>query len=110
MAYFLALFYPETYEAFTNSSRDIAGFRRRNQRAAGGVQVGDKLVCYVAKLSRWVGILEIRSEWFKDETPIFTRRMIPLSFVSKFNRLHGFQKKKGFRYVTTECGKVVLYA
>jgi len=71
VAYFLDLFSPETYEAFSQSKRDISGFRLRHQNAASRIKVGDKLVCYMTKLSRWFGILEVASEWFVDATPIF---------------------------------------
>ena len=71
MAYFLNLFSPETYEAFTNSNRDLSGFRLRHQTVAGRIKVGDRLICYMTKLSRWIGILEVKGEWFKDEKPIF---------------------------------------
>jgi predicted RNA-binding protein len=71
MAYFLDLFSPETYEAFGRSSRDISGFRSRQENAARQIHPGDKLVCYMTKLSRWFGILEVESESFIDKTPIF---------------------------------------
>ena len=32
---------------------------------------GDLLLCYLTRLSRWVGLLEIKSEVFEDESPIF---------------------------------------
>ena len=62
MAYFLDLFSPETYEAFSKSDRTVSGFRLRHQNAASRVKVGDKFVCYMTKLSRWIGILEVQSE------------------------------------------------
>ncbi len=71
MAYYLDLFSPETYEAFTRSNRDVSGFRVRQQNAATRVQIGDKLVCYMTKLSRWVGLLEVTSKCFTDKTPLF---------------------------------------
>jgi len=71
MAYFLDLFSPETYEAFSKSGRTTSGFRLRHQNAAGRVTVGDKFICYMTKLSRWIGILEVQSEWFREDTPIF---------------------------------------
>ena len=71
MAYYLDLFSPETYEAFSRSSRDVSGFRLRHQGLATRVQVGDKFICYMTKLSRWFGLLEVTSQYFKDETPIF---------------------------------------
>jgi predicted RNA-binding protein len=71
MAYYLDLFSPETYEAFSKSNRGISGFRPRQQGAADRVKPGDKLVCYMTKLSRWIGVLEVLSESFHDNTPIF---------------------------------------
>ena len=71
MAYFLNLFSPETYEAFSKSSQDISGFRPRQANAAARISPGDKLVCYMTKLSRWVGILEVLEGPFEGKEPIF---------------------------------------
>lgn len=71
MAYFLDLFSPETYEAFSRSEKNISGFRLRHQSAASRVSVGDKLICYMTKLSRWGGVLEVLEGPFRDDTPIF---------------------------------------
>lgn len=71
MAYYLDLFSPETYGAFTASDRSISGFRMRQKRIAAGIVPGDKLICYMTKLSRWTGILEVTSHYFLDDTPIF---------------------------------------
>lgn len=71
MAYFLDLFSPETYAAFKRSRQDISGFRYRHRFAAERIKPGDKLVCYLTKLSRWFGILEVLEGPFQDSTPIF---------------------------------------
>ena len=71
MAYYTDLFSPETYEAFTQSDQSISGFRPRQKSAASQIRPGDKLICYVTKVSRWVGILEVTSEYFEDSTPLF---------------------------------------
>ena len=71
MAYYVDLFSPGTYEAFSRSDRGVSGFRPRQENAASAVHVGDKLVCYMTKLSRWIGVLEVTSKWFRDSTPIF---------------------------------------
>ncbi len=62
MAFYLDLFSPETYEAFSNSDRQVSGFRTRQRTAAQKLKRGDKLLCYMTKLSRWVGILELDRE------------------------------------------------
>lgn len=43
---------------------------------------GDVLVCYVTRLSRWVGLLEVVEGPFEDSTPIFTEKDDP--FVVRF--------------------------
>lgn len=71
MAYDLDLFAPETYEAFSRSDQTISGFRPRQRNLAGRVRPGDTFVCYMTRLSRWVGVLDILEGPFDDHTPIF---------------------------------------
>jgi len=71
MAYYTDLFSPETYEAFSKSDRTISGFRMRHKNLASRVNIGDKLICYLTKLSRWIGILEVTSKPFVDDSPRF---------------------------------------
>jgi predicted RNA-binding protein len=71
VAYYLDLFSPETYEAFTKSAQDISGFRKRQENAAKLIHPGDRLLCYVTKLSRWFGILVVDSDYFIDDKPRF---------------------------------------
>lgn len=71
MAYYLNLFSPETYAAFTHSNKTIIGFRNRQQGMANRIKAGDVLICYVTRLSRWCGLLEIVDGPFLDDTPIF---------------------------------------
>lgn len=75
MRYFLNLFSPETAQAFTNSKQDVTGFRtsRKTYVENQKISPGDKFICYVMRLKRFVGILEITSEYFIDETPVFQK-------------------------------------
>jgi hypothetical protein len=82
MAYYLNLFSPATYEAFSKSDRGVSGFSSSQRSAATRLAVGDKLVCYMTKLSRWVGVLEVLSAPFEDSTPIFYESDDP--FVIRF--------------------------
>jgi predicted RNA-binding protein len=94
MAYFTDLFSPETYEAFTNSAQDISGFRLRQQNMARRVEIGDKMICYMTKLSRWVGILEVVSKDFVEETPIFTEENDPFIVRFKVKPIAWLSKEK----------------
>lgn len=71
MAYYIDLFSPETYETFSKSPQDISGFRLRQEGTASRIKVGDKLICYMTKFGRWIGILEVTSPYFKDNSPLF---------------------------------------
>ncbi|MCY4546600.1 MAG: EVE domain-containing protein [Gemmatimonadetes bacterium] len=71
MTYYTNLFSPETYVAFSESKRDVSGFRIRQKNVASQIKPGDRFICYVTKISRWVGILEIMEEYFEDDTPLF---------------------------------------
>jgi hypothetical protein len=82
MAYFIDLFSPETYEAFKKSSQDISGFRLRHKNMAERIKPGDFFVCYLTRVSRWFGILEVLEGPFIDDKPIFTQENDP--FVVRF--------------------------
>src|SRR6185312_12302179 len=69
--YYTDLFSPETYESFGRSPRDVSGFRVNQKSYAERINAGDRLVCYMTKLSRWVGVLEVLGSCFVDETPLF---------------------------------------
>ena len=38
---------------------------------------GDYLLCYLTGISRWIGVLEVVSEPFKDTTPIWKDEAFP---------------------------------
>jgi hypothetical protein len=82
MAYYIDLFSPETYDAFSRSARDISGFRPRHRNIADRIKPGDIFVCYLTRLSRWFGLLRVMEGPFFDTKPIFTAENDP--FVVRF--------------------------
>lgn len=81
MAFYLDLFTPETWDAFRSNSATISGFREKQRKAAERIKIGDTFLCYVVRLSRWCGILEVASPLFLDATPYFSK---PDPFVLRF--------------------------
>lgn len=71
MNYYINLFSPETYAGFARSDRTVCGFSRGKELQAKRVKPGDLIVCYLTKLSRWCGLLEVVDGPFEDHTPIF---------------------------------------
>lgn len=94
MAYYLDLFSPATYEAFSKSDRTISGFRPRQRAAAQRIKSGDRLVCYMTKLSRWIGILEVESGPFEDSTPIFYPDDDPFTIRFRVKPIHWLPLEK----------------
>ena len=84
MNYFIDLFSPETAQAFEQSKKDVSGFRISRKTYIENQKIGpeDKFICYATRLQRFVGILEIESKHFIDETPLFTKENDP--FVLRF--------------------------
>ena len=72
MAYFLDLFTPETWSNFQRTTEaSVTGFRERQRRMAEErVRKGDIFLCYLTRLSRWCGVLEVKSEAYYDDSPI----------------------------------------
>jgi hypothetical protein len=85
MAYFIDLFSPETYDAFTKSSREVSGFRARHRGMAERVKPGDTFVCYLTRLSRWFGLLEVLDGPYIDSTPVFVSAHEPDPFTVRFH-------------------------
>jgi hypothetical protein len=82
MNFWSDLFTPETYEAFGVSDRTITGFRESQRSMADKVRVGDKFICYMVRMSRWIGVLEVVKGPFTDKTPIFVPEDDP--FIVRF--------------------------
>lgn len=82
MGYFIDLFSPETYAGFSRSSRDISGFRLRHKSMAERIAPQDIFVCYLTRLSRWFGLLEVVEGPFIGNEPIFVPENDP--FVVRF--------------------------
>jgi hypothetical protein len=49
----------------------VSGFRERHKRIAARVKPGDVFVCYLTRLSRWFGLLEVIEGPYTDREPIF---------------------------------------
>ena len=60
-----------TWQEFLAAGGEISGFPERRWNTVQQMTTGDRLYCYVAGISRWVGILEATSGAFRDVTPIW---------------------------------------
>jgi DGQHR domain-containing protein len=64
--YWLDLFTPETWEEARENNFKLSGFRENRWTLVQKIKPGDFLVCYIARESRFSGILKVISEPYKD--------------------------------------------
>lgn len=59
MNYFLAVYTPRTYEAFSKTPMQEIGVVDRYKNLCSTVNPGDKVICYMMQFNRWIGVLEV---------------------------------------------------
>jgi hypothetical protein len=75
--YWLDLFTAETWQEFLDNGGDVTGFSPRRFKTVQRMKPGDLLLCYVTRVSRWVGVLEVTGDAFFDEHPIWKSQLFP---------------------------------
>src|SRR6267154_751901 len=75
--YWLDLFTEATWQEFLDAGAEVSGCRESRWKSAQQIKSGDYLICYLTRLSRLVGILEVASEAFKDYTPLWKNDIFP---------------------------------
>lgn len=78
--YWLDLFTGKTWEEFIKNGANVSGFRERRRKTAEKISAGDYLICYLTGLSRFIGILEVKSKCYVDKTPIWSDEVFPCRF------------------------------
>jgi len=81
--YWLNLFTGKTWEELLKAGAEISGFRSRKQKLAKQIDIGDYFICYLTGVSRFIGILEVQSRCFFDDTPLWEDQVFPVRFKVK---------------------------
>ncbi|WP_320110326.1 hypothetical protein [Draconibacterium orientale] len=97
MNYYIDLFSPETAKAFSKSNQTISGFRisRKTYVENQNIGVGDRFICYCTRIQRFIGVLEIMTSSFIDNTPIFTKDNDPFNLRFKVKTIVWLPLEKG---------------
>jgi len=75
--YWLDLFTGVTWEEFKKAGGNVSGFRKSRWKAVQKIKPGDYLLCYLTGVSRFIGILEVTSKPFQDNSPIWKDEEFP---------------------------------
>jgi len=75
--YWLNLFSGATWKEFMKTGGKVTGFRSSRWKMVRKIKKGDYFLCYITGTSRFISILEVVSEAFKDNSPIWTDEDFP---------------------------------
>ncbi len=75
--YWLDLFTAATWEEFKKAGGNISGFRESRWKSVQKIKPGDFLLCYLTGVSRFIGILEVTSKPFQDDSTIWSDEKFP---------------------------------
>lgn len=75
--YWLDLFSGKTWQEFIKAGADVSGFRENRWAIMKRIKKGDYFLCYLTGVSRFIGILEVMSEPFKDSSKIWSDDTFP---------------------------------
>jgi predicted RNA-binding protein len=78
--YWLDLFTGKTWEEFLKNGGNVSGFRDRRKKLAQTIHPGDYLLCYLTGISRFVGVLKVKSDSYYDNTKIWSDEEFPIRF------------------------------
>lgn len=75
--YWLDLFTGTTWNEFLEAGGEVSGFKERQWNTVKKIKPGDYLLCYLTGISRWIGILEVTSKPYKDDSKIWSFNSFP---------------------------------
>jgi EVE domain len=81
--YYINLFTPETWAEAAAVDFAVTGFTARRRNYAKRIHPGDIFLCYLTGKSRFVGALEVESDVYIDDTPIWRSQPFPTRFRCK---------------------------
>jgi predicted RNA-binding protein len=70
--YWLDLFTGTSWQEFLNAGGKVSGFRESRWNTLQKIKQGDFFLCYLTGVMRFIGILEVVSKPYKDETAIWS--------------------------------------
>ncbi len=76
--YFIGLFTVESWREFKRHGGEVMGFNEKKAAAAARLQPGDRILCYLSKVSAFVGFMEVAGPSYADSTPIWSDGLYPI--------------------------------
>ncbi len=75
---YLGVFSVESWREFKRHGGLVMGFNEKKVGMVGRMAVGDRILCYLSKVSAFVGWMEVTGKAYRDETPLWTDGLYPV--------------------------------
>jgi hypothetical protein len=76
--YFLGVFTVESWREFKRHGGQVMGFTDKKAAAAARLRPGDRILCYLSKVSAFIGVMEVAGPSYLDATPIWSDGLYPV--------------------------------
>ena len=77
-SYYLGLFTVESWREFKRNGAGLMGFNENKAKVAATLKPGDRLICYLTKVSAFIGVIEVTSTSYIDNSPIWSDGIFPV--------------------------------
>jgi hypothetical protein len=77
-SFFLGLFTVESWREFKRHGGHVMGFNQNKSKTVARLQPGDIILCYLSKVSNFVGIMEVAGPSYVDDKPIWSDGLFPV--------------------------------
>ncbi|MEM7589754.1 MAG: EVE domain-containing protein [Myxococcota bacterium] len=78
MAYWASSFTGKTWQEFQQSKAAAMGFRQHHYKRSQRMRKGDRILCYMVGVKRWVGLLEVTGSAYQDDKKIWSEELFPV--------------------------------
>jgi len=98
--YWLDLFSGKTWDEFLTHGESVTGFPPSMKTTSKKIKVGDRFICYVTKIGRFIGVLEVLSESYEDTKTIIWSGNQPFPIRFKVRPLVTVKYEQGIPILT----------
>jgi len=75
--YWLSIFNTDTWQEFLDAGGSVMGFPENRWKTVQRMAIGDYLICYLTKFSRWLAVLEITGDPYQGRDRIWAQATFP---------------------------------
>lgn len=77
-SFYLGLFTVESWREFKRHGGQLMGFNHNKAKTVERLNPGDRILCYLTKVSNFVGVMQVAGRCFIDHKPVWTDGVFPV--------------------------------